>query len=112
VYKCARDGESVYSDSPCPGGKVVDVTPPVQGFVPVRPRRATTQKPEQPDAPAVNVASEQATERSMREARCALILAAIDQIDARARQPQTVPEQDRLREERRKLVDERYALRC
>jgi hypothetical protein len=50
-------------------------------------------------------------EKARRDARCAWIEKAIEAIDAQARQGQTVVIQDRLREDRQKLVDERYALK-
>jgi hypothetical protein len=48
----------------------------------------------------------------VRDARCAWIEKAIESIDAQARQGQTAPMQDWLRQEGKKLVDERYALKC
>jgi len=46
------------------------------------------------------------------DVRCAWIDKAIESIDAQARQGQAAVIQDRLREDRQKLVDERYALKC
>ncbi|MCU0939638.1 MAG: hypothetical protein MUC86_10955 [Burkholderiaceae bacterium] len=47
-----------------------------------------------------------------RAARCAQVRAQIDNIDASVRAGGSVQQQDWLREQRRKLEDERYRLKC
>jgi hypothetical protein len=110
VYRCQVNGTTTYSDTPCLGGEVIDARPATQGFVPTPVRRgavvAQSADDEQP-------ASASATsEKAARDARCAWIEKAIESVDAQARQGHTVVTQDRLREERQKLVDERFALKC
>jgi hypothetical protein len=51
-------------------------------------------------------------EKASRDARCVRTEAEIARIDALARQGQTASMQDWLRQERQKLMDERYALKC
>ena len=48
----------------------------------------------------------------VRTARCAGIPAEIAHLDALARQPVSAASQNMLRESRRKLVDEKYELKC
>jgi len=110
VYRCKVNGTTTYSDAPCPGGKLVDARPASQGFVPTPVRRAAVvarSEVEAQPAPA-SVTNEKAA----RDAHCAWIEKAIESIDAQARQGQTAVIQDRLRDDRQKLVDERYALKC
>ncbi|AOW11523.1 hypothetical protein LPB72_22535 [Hydrogenophaga crassostreae] len=62
----------------------------------------STRRAAQPAASAV----------SRREVECTTLDESIRQIDARARQPISAPEQDRLRERRRAARDRQFALRC
>jgi hypothetical protein len=110
VYRCTFNGTTTYSDSPCPGATVVDVSPASQGFVPTRPMRMEAVRDEVATA-AVGPTSA-GHDKVRRDARCAWIEKEIERIDALARQGQAASTQDWLRQERQKLVDERYVLKC
>lgn len=109
IYRCTVDGETTYSNEPCPRARVVDTRPAVANYVapPVLRRAAAPAESERP-APARAADDAQAK----RDARCKWLAAAIDSIDAQARQALHFSEQDRLRERRRRLVDEQFALKC
>jgi hypothetical protein len=112
VYRCKVNGTTTYSDTPCPGATVVDARPAAGGFVPTSLRRQATVVQTITEPPPVQVGAVTANEKTKRDARCAWIEREIERIDALARQGQTAATQDRLREERRKLVDEKYDLKC
>ena len=114
VYRCTINGVVIYSDEMCQGAKKVDARPASSGFVAERPRPAVrvAQAPSTEPMSMPSAASTSATEKAAREARCAWIEAEIERIDALARQGQSASSQDSLRERRRKLVDEKYALKC
>ena len=115
VYRCTINGAVIYSDEICQGAKRVDARPASSGFVAERQRAAVrvAQAPStEPRSMPPSAASTSATEKATREARCAWIEVEVERIDALARQGQSASSQDSLRERRRKLVDERYALKC
>jgi hypothetical protein len=114
VYRCLVNGAATYSDAPCPGGKLVDARPASSGFTPQRPQPTARVAQATSTAPmsTASVALTSASEKTKREARCAWIEAEIERIDALARQGQSAASQDWLRETRRKLVDEKYTLKC
>jgi len=111
VYRCTVNGTTTYSDTPCPGAKVVDARPAAgvscQRLLDAR-RLWLKQMPDR------RYASDFRDGQREVEARRALRMdrKAIESIDVQARQGQTAVMQDRLREDRQKLVDERYALKC
>lgn len=122
IYRCTVDGETTYSNEPCPRARVVDTRPAVASYAatPVQRRAsppAVSESPTPVRAAAVTVESPtpaRAAEdgQAKRDARCKWLAAAIESIDAQARRALPASEQDRLRESRRKLVDEQYALKC
>lgn len=113
VYRCTINGAVIYSDEICKGAKLVDVRPASSGFVAERPRATVrVAAPASETLSVPSVASTSAIEKATREARCALIEAEIERIDGLARQGQSAASQDTLRERRRKLVDEKYSLKC
>lgn len=110
VFKCAVDGTVTYSDRPCSGAKLVDARPAMEGFqrtAPVRSAYVATDQPPRPEGRATPVMP--TVDKSV---RCAEVEARISQIDKQARQGGSAQYQDGLRDERHKLVDERYALKC
>lgn len=122
IYRCIADGETAYSNEPCPRARVVDTRPAVTSYAapPVQ-RRASAPAASESSAPVRAAAAPvesptpvRAAEdaQAKRDARCKWLAAAIDNIDAQARQPQSAANQDWLRERRRKLVDEQYELKC
>jgi len=115
VYRCKVDGATTYSEVPCANGKVVDVRTASSGFVPQRAPVVSTTTTRIREAPQVVAAvgeDSAATAKAKRDARCAYLLAEMEQVDALARQGQSATSQDWLRERRRKLADERHALKC
>lgn len=112
IYRCDRGGSVVYSDTPCQGGRVVDVHV-TQGFEPQRAPQSSTrsqtsqQAPAPPRTPAIAQAN-----GSAEEALCAQIDRAIESIDAAARRGGTIQYMEDLKERRRKLVEKRQELRC
>lgn len=109
VYRCIVNGTTTYSDAPCPGGKRIDATPAAKGYAMPRGQLSATVPVADEERPARAAAN---AEKARRDARCAWIEKAIEAIDAQARQGLPVVEQDRLRADRARLVDERYALKC
>lgn len=109
IYRCTVDGETIYSNEPCRRARVVDTRPAVASYAatPVQ-RRASA--PATPESPAPVRAAEDT--QAKRDARCKWLAAAIESIDAQARQALHFREQDRLRESRRRLVDEQFELKC
>ena len=110
IYRCNQGGSVVYSDTPCQGGRVVDVQV-TQGFEPQRasPVSARSQavEPATPRTPAIAQAN-----GSAEEVLCAQIDRAIEAIDAAARRGGTIQYMEDLNERRRKLVEKRQEYRC
>ena len=113
IYRCQANGATTYSDTPCAGGLPVDTRPAISGYAaPVAPRQVAPQKD------AVGTRSGAATQAGTAEtpahtsAQCDAIRAGIERIDAQARAGGSATHQDYLRQERAKLVDARYRLKC
>ncbi len=120
IYRCAENGSVVYSDRPCTNGRALDLQPN-SGFNPTpvpqsSGRQQVVTQEERGGASrvqATTVAAEvKGNGEAIRKARCATIEAEIARIDALARAGGSASYQDWLRDERRKLVDEKYALKC
>jgi hypothetical protein len=120
IYRCARDGSVVYSDRPCANGRALDLQPN-SGFNPTQVPQHDGRQPvvtlEEAEGPTRAQSTTVATEdpgsgEPIRKARCATIEAEIARIDALARAGGPASYQDWLRDERRRLVDKRYALKC
>jgi hypothetical protein len=112
AYRCLVNGTVTYSDSACPGGKSVDVTPAAEGYLAQRTLPAARKASPEPTVAAISQDPTAANEQPRRAVRCAWILAEIERLDVLARQPLAASTQDWLRETRRKLVDERYERKC
>ncbi len=114
AFRCMVNGTPTYSNEPCAGGKAVDVTPASSGFIPQRSHATVrvAQAPSTESGSTSKVTSALATEKAARDSRCAWIEAEIERIDGAARQGQSAASQDLLRASRRRLVDEKYALKC
>ena len=111
IYRCKQGGSVVYSDTPCDGGRPVDIQV-TQGFESQRyPRRAAASEA------VINGAAPSrepaVTPPSASNAQvCESIIKAIEGIDAAARAGGTIPYMEDLKERRRKLVEKRQELRC
>jgi hypothetical protein len=108
IYRCTERGAAAYSNRPCPNGREVDVRA-TSGFrpAPVPSRQAVyVEESSASEEPAP------LTQAPSNKAACAAIEAAIASNDAAARAGGTAPYLDRLREDRHKLVDEKYRLKC
>lgn len=111
IYRCTADGETIYSNKPCPRARIVDTRPAVGSYAaPPKWQTAITSAESAVTSPVRKSTAEDAPAR--RDARCTWLAEAIDAVDAQARLPLHFSEQDRLRERRRVLVDEQYALKC
>lgn len=109
IYKCENGRTVIYSDTPCVGGKAVDIQP-TRGY---EAPRQTASRPVRATASASPMATfttepSDGTQRS----ECKLVEDAIAAVDAEARQGGPVPRMEELKERRRKLVDRRYELGC
>lgn len=122
LYRCTVKGQTTYQDAPCKsGGKVIDTDArePIRGYdtntadgrslyilrtVP----KGTAQYdavPARSDAPAN-------AETISEQQECATLKNRADALRSRARQPQTAPMQDYLRNELRGTEERMFALRC
>src|SRR5688572_29402534 len=111
IYRWAEGKTVVYGDRPCPNGREVDVRV-TSGFnappVPAARRQVSAE-----NGPAlVPIPDASAVEQPPSKAACTALEEAIARIDAAARAGGSVVYQDQLREQRHKLVDEKYRLRC
>lgn len=118
IYRCQQGGRTVYSDAPCDGApsQLVDVRP-TSGFQPPpRGPAASAQAPSPQPAPAASESgapgAQSQPNAASNKAACAAIERAIEQVDAAARRGQSIPEQDRLRAQRKALVDQRAQFEC
>jgi hypothetical protein len=116
--KCtSAAGATTYSDRPCPSGTLA-------GEVLVRPDLNLADGMSE-DARQASMDNNSAIAQSVLKherrvamnvdvpaSECPYLNALIASIDAAARQPQTAPEQDRLKEQRRRARDRQFALRC
>lgn len=117
IYRCQHNGSTVYSEVPCVGGRPINTQPAVSSYATPQPLAdAQSAQRSSSAAPRVSAAdSERAgsdISAQQRSARCDQIRASIESIDAQARAGGTASWQDFLREERKKLEDLRYELKC
>jgi hypothetical protein len=109
IYRCQKGRSVTYSDSPCEGGKVVNVQD-TRGYEAPRavaspPTSVATPEPSAPAmSPTVNEAA--------RPAECKRLEELIAWIDSEARQGGATGRIEELREQRRKAVERRNELRC
>lgn len=113
ICRCTVDGATVCAEAPCPHGKAIDIRI-VEWF---RPSNAAVHRPAAPSTETRVQSSDGGTNQSAsvgasQAARCAQLPKQIDDIDALVRRGGSAAYQDRLREERRKLVDKRYKSKC
>lgn len=119
VSKCVLDGKVTYSDAACPKGAVVGsvkLPPPVAVNVFEQQRAALAKAAalQQSDAapepqPTLHTPSQAAPAKS---AECKYLNDLVRQIDIRALQPQSMQQQDVLREDRKKARDRQFFLGC
>jgi hypothetical protein len=109
IYRCQKGRSVTYSDSPCEGGKVVNVQD-TRGYEAPRavaspPKSVATPEPSAPASSAtVNEAS--------RPAECKRLDELIVWIDSEVRQGGVTGRMEELKDERRRAVDRRNELRC
>jgi len=120
IYRCVENGSVVYSDSPCVGGRVLNLQPN-SGFKPtpvpqVSERQQVVVQQDRSgavrDQAATAATGTTGNGDAIRKTRCASIEAEIARIDGLARAGGSASYQDWLRDQRRKLIDEKYALKC
>ncbi|HTN48432.1 MAG TPA: hypothetical protein VMK32_03275 [Burkholderiaceae bacterium] len=109
IYRCQKGRSVVYSDTPCEGGKLVDIQP-TRGYETSRtaaahPSRVVSTEPAPP-------APDATPSETTRPAECKRLDDLIAWIDAEARQGGATPRMDELKERRRKAADRRYELHC
>lgn len=119
VSKCVLDGKVTYSDTACPKGAVVGSVKlpppaPVNVYEQQRAALANAAVLQQSDAapepqPTLHTPSQAAPAKS---AECKLLDELVKQIDIRALQPQSLQQQDLLREDRKKARDRQFFLGC
>jgi hypothetical protein len=119
VSKCVVNGKVTYSDAACPKDAVVGsvkLPPPVpvdayqQARAAPVPTAALQQKVGGSESqPTLHTPSQAAPAKS---AECKLLDELVKQIDIRALQPQSLQQQDLLREDRKKARDRQFFLGC
>lgn len=119
VNKCVLNGKVTYSDAACPKDAIVGsvkLPPPAPVDVYQQPRTVavptTVLQPSGAGAepqPTLHMPSQAAPAKS---AECKYLDELVKQIDIRALQPQSLQEQDVLREDRKKARDRQYSLKC
>lgn len=82
IYRCIRDGETTYSNEPCPRARVVDTRPAVSSYAATPVQRPAVQTVEVAAAPVRRSTAEEM--QAKRDARCKSLAAAIESIDAQA----------------------------
>jgi hypothetical protein len=117
IHKCTSGGSVTYSDRPCPGGKgrEVDIQVP-SGLSDPRmtvARRETSAAQSQLEKSQGDSGTQSVASPARGNAtQCQAIDQLIASIDAQARLPRSIPEQNRLRQERAVAVDKRFAFGC
>jgi hypothetical protein len=109
IYRCQKGRSITYSDSPCDGGKVVNVQD-TRGYEAPRtsaspPKSVATPEPSAQTSPPT-------VAEAARPAECKRVDELIAWIDSEARQGGTTGRIEELKEQRRKAVDRRNELRC
>lgn len=119
VNKCVLNGKVTYSDAACPNDAIVGSVKlpppaPVDAYQPPRTVSVPTTVPQSPSAsaepqPTLHMPSQA---EPAKPAECKYLDELVKQIDIRALQPQSLQQQDVLREDRKKARDRQYSLRC
>lgn len=115
VSKCVLNGKVTYSDAACPKDAVVGSVKlpppaPVDAFQQARTTPAPTAVLQQSEPqPTLHTPSQAAPAKS---AECKYLDELVKQIDIRALQPQSLQQQDLLREDRKKARDRQFFLGC
>lgn len=117
INKCVVNGKTIYSDQKCSQGTETRamalydssgiVSPPRENLRELTARRKAAEAAEDRNATLHAVAM-----APRRSAECMELEKYIDQLDVRARQPQTAPTQDWIRQERMKARDRQAAISC
>lgn len=118
IFRCEADGKTVYADAPCEGHRSTEVSiGESSGVIIVDPRKVEEFR-NQALAPASGrrlsppVAASPQTQIAANRAECDLIEQGIKRLDELARQPLSGREQDRIKQERKVLVQRRHDLNC
>jgi hypothetical protein len=110
IVKCQLAGKIVYSDTPCgSGGRPVDIIE-TEGFERPSIQDARVHQPQPTEAQAVEAPTLAGAPSEVD--RCQLINNAIKANEDAARRPQTGWTQDRLTEEKRRLLEQKRAQGC
>lgn len=115
VHKCISNGKTSYSDAPCPSGYIASmITLPVDATP--TPRRPSTEPPRNPpvNAPAPDFVppSELARPELNNQTECRQLQTYIQELDAAARQPLSMPAQDDIRRKRQEARDRQFRIKC
>lgn len=117
IVKCVVNGKTSYGDGPCAQGAVssqlkthrdhnlMAAVRPQPVRIPVLEEAAEPPVIVTPSGPMVNVAA-------TRKAECQQLDAAIKQLDAESRQPQSAQRQDWIRSQRQNARDRQFRLSC
>ena len=111
IYRCEQAGQVVFSDQPCAGGSIIDARPAAEGFKTPQYQPA----PPMPSEPGQTQHQAETPARlaaNTRTAECALIDQSIAAIESAQRAGGSAGQQDRWRNEKRKLQERQYELRC
>ena len=111
VYRCLEGGSLVFADQPCPHGRDAGFPPASAKAMSQRSAegsRNVTARELTSTAPELRTSGERPASR----AACHEIDEDLAQINTRARAGGSAPYQDWLRDQRRRLVDERRRLNC
>ena len=114
VTKCTGNGRTTYSDSDCPQGSATSkvITKAdlniVAGLTPAE--QATVKRLDEQAATAITIAQTSPAVTSASE--CKVLDALIANLDASARQPQSMQMQDWIRDQRKRARDRQFAIRC
>lgn len=118
IFRCEVNGKIVYTDAPCKGYRSTEVSVRDSSGVTIVDPRKVEEFRIQALAPASGrrvsrpVADSPKTQAVANRAECDLVDREIKMLDRLARQPLSGREQDRIKDERRILVQRRHDLNC
>lgn len=125
IHKCSVGGQTIYTDQPCAPGKghQLELKEDTAGLSPVRSYQSQLAEVESlhvRPAPIVEPARQQAVAQPRsgaqlgpsKEMQCKVIDDAIASVDAQLRQPHGAQQGDYWTQQRKELMDQRFALRC
>jgi hypothetical protein len=109
IYRCDSAGKVLYSDSPCKGGRLVDMVV-TEGYRPPGSADAPPGSPAPASTPRRAAAARAA--QSDDTVECSMIAQAIASLDDAARRGAAAVDRDELRQRRSRLVERRQMLGC